>query len=408
MSTEPPPPVAPASSTAEASGVADLIPRGLRVGAAFAWRLLVVGAAIAVVVLLATRVADIVIPFLIGLILSALLVPFSGWLQRHRWPKWLAILTAWVTVFAVLVGLVLLVTEQVRTQLPALKDQTTQAVQSAQSLLATQPFGITQDTVNGWVGTVTSWVQQHASDIGSGALRVGSSTVHVLEGVFIVIFVTLFTLIDGPRIWRWVARLFPRAARPRIDAAGQAGWRTLTSFIRIQLVVAVTDAIGIGVGALILGVPLAIPIAVIVFFGAFIPVVGAIVAGALAVVIALVFNGWVHALIMLGIVILVQQLESHVLHPLLTGSAVKVHPLGIVLGVTAGSAVAGVVGAFFAVPLIAVANSMIGAARRYGGPPSPPSPASPPDEPAPEPPVPSAVAPAADASDDVRGDRRDR
>jgi predicted PurR-regulated permease PerM len=162
-----------------------------------------------------------------------------------------------------------------------------------------------------------------------------------------------------------VVRIFPRRARSRIDTAGHAGWRTLTSFIRVQLVVAATDAVGIGVGAWLLGVPLAVPIAVIVFFGAFVPVVGAIVGGVLAVGIALVFTGWVQALVMLGIVLLVQQVESHVLHPLLTGSAVKVHPLGVVLGVVSGTALAGVPGAFFAVPFIATVNSMIVAAAHH-------------------------------------------
>lgn len=358
MTTVPHPDPAPSTDD-------DPIPRGLRIGAGYVWRLLVIAAGIALVLLLAARLSEIVVPFFIGLILSALLVPLSAFLQRHRWPKWLAVVTAWVAVFAVLTGLTLLFTEQVRSQLPALTTQATQAVESAKGFLATQPFGITPDMLTGYVNDITGWAQQHASDLGSGALRVGSGAVHGLEGVFIVVFVTLFVLIDGGRIWRWVTRLFPRRAQARIGAAGSAGWRTLTSFIRIQLVVAATDAAGIGIGAAILGVPLAVPIAVIVFFGAFVPVVGAIVGGVVAVAIALVFNGWVHALIMLGIVILVQQLESHVLHPLLTGSAVKVHPLGIVLGVTAGTALAGIAGAFLAVPLIATTNAMIVAARRH-------------------------------------------
>ena len=227
-----------------------------------------------------------------------------------------------------------------------------------------QPFGITVQQLDTWISDIVPYIQTHASDIGTGFAAAGLGIVHAIEGIFIVIFVTLFALIDGPRMWRWFVRVWPRAARPRLTAAGHAGWRTLTSFIRVQLVVAGTDAIGIGVGAAILGVPLAIPIAVIVFLGAFVPVVGAIVGGIVAVGIALLFNGWVHAVIMLGIVILVQQVESHVLHPLLTGSAVKVHPLGVVLGVATGAALAGIAGAFFAVPFIATANAMIVAAYR--------------------------------------------
>jgi predicted PurR-regulated permease PerM len=342
----------------------DPVPAGLKIGAAFAWRLLVIIAALAVVLLVAVHLSEVVIPFLIGLVLSALLVPFSSFLQRHHWPKWLAIITSWIAVFAALGLLSFIVAIQIRYELPKIEHQITTVVASAKDFLATQPFGITDQQLDTWISDIVTYIQTHASDIGTGFAAAGLGIVHAIEGIFIVIFVTLFALIDGPRMWRWFVRVWPRAARPRLTAAGHAGWRTLTSFIRVQLVVAGTDAIGIGVGAAILGVPLAIPIAVIVFLGAFVPVVGAIVGGIVAVGIALLFNGWVHAVIMLGIVILVQQVESHVLHPLLTGSAVKVHPLGVVLGVATGAALAGIAGAFFAVPFIATANAMIVAAYR--------------------------------------------
>ncbi|UVY84667.1 AI-2E family transporter [Brachybacterium sp. NBEC-018] len=343
----------------------DPIPTGLKVAAGFTWRVLVVGVGIAAVAGVAVWLEDIVVPFLLGLLLSALLVPLSAFLQRHRWPRWAAVITAWVVVFAVLTGLILLVAAQVRSQLPALGAQAEKALDSAQALIAKNPFGVKEADLDMYVSQLTTWLQEHASDIGLGAAEAGSGVAHLLEGLFIIIFVTLFALLDGRRIWEWTTRLFPAQAQPRIRVAGDAGWHTLTSFIRIQLVVAATDALGVGIGAAILGVPLAVPIAVIVFFGAFVPVVGAIVGGAVAVGIALVFLGWVHALIMLGIVVLVQQLESHLLHPLLTGSAVKVHPLGVVLGVVTGTAAAGVVGAFFAVPFIATVNSMVMAARRW-------------------------------------------
>jgi putative heme transporter len=160
-------------------------------------------------------------------------------------------------------------------------------------------------------------------------------------------------------VWAWVVRLFPRRARPAIDGAGQSGWTTLTAFIRVQLFVAAVDGFGIGIVALILGLPLAIPIAIIVFLGSFVPVVGAVVTGALAVFIALVYEGPWQALIMLGGVLLVHLIEGNVLHPFVTGSAVKVHPLAVVFAVAAGSFVAGIPGALFAVPLVAVVNVMV-------------------------------------------------
>ncbi|PWH06463.1 AI-2E family transporter [Brachybacterium endophyticum] len=357
----------PEDTSSPASAPRDTIPRGLQVGAAYTWRVLVIGLGIAAVVLLAIWLSEIVVPFLIGLLLSALLVPLSSFLQRHHWPKWVAIITAWVVVFAVLTGLVLVVIQQVRDQLPSIEKQVLSSLNSAEALLASHPLGIgiSSADVNHYVSEGTAWLQKHASEIGAGAAEAGSSVAHLLEGIFIVIFVTLFALIDGRRIWAWTVSLFPTAAQGRITVAGAAGWHTLTNFIRIQLVVAATDGLFIGIGATILGVPLAVPIAVVVFFGAFVPVVGAIVGGVVAVGLALVFNGWVSALIMLAIVVGVQQIESHVLHPLLTGSAVKVHPLGVVLGVVTGAAVAGVIGAFFAVPFIATVNSMVVAARRW-------------------------------------------
>jgi len=302
---------------------------------------------------------------LIGIILAALLMPVESFLRRHHFPKWLSIVISLLVVAVVIAGLGLLVAQQVVAELPALEKQITSSVKSAESLLATHPFGLTESKVNGYIKDAESFLQNNASKLGAGAAAAGTSAIHIAEGAFIAFFVLLFTLIDGGRIFQWVTGLFPRRSRGRIHAAGDAGWRTLTAFIRVQLVVAATDAVGIGLGAFILGVPLAVPVAVIVFFGAFVPVVGAIVGGIAAVGIALVFNGWVHALIMLGIVLLVQQIESHVLHPLLTGSAVKVHPLGVVLGVTAGTTIAGVVGAFFAVPFIATVNAMIVAAYHH-------------------------------------------
>lgn len=341
----------------------DPIPAGLKIAAGFSWRVIVVLAAIAVVIFLVLQVVDVAVPFLIALILSALLVPLSSFLQRHGFPKWLAIIGSWVVVLAALGALGTVVALQIHYDLPSLQRNIRHTVSQAQQFIDSQPFGLTAKQINQYVDKGVAYVQSHSSALTSGFREAGTGLVHALEGLFIVILTTLFILVDGPRIWRWVVRLFPRAAHRRIDAAGHAGWRTLTSFIRVQLVVAVTDAIGIGLGSFLFGVPLAVPIAVIVFLGAFVPVVGAIVAGIVAVLIALVFNGWVVALIVLGIVLFVQQLESHVLHPFLTGGAVRVHPLGIVLGVTAGSAIAGVAGAFFAVPFIATVNSMIVAAR---------------------------------------------
>jgi predicted PurR-regulated permease PerM len=199
----------------------------------------------------------------------------------------------------------------------------------------------------------------------SGALTVGTSLLHVVAGALIALFTTLFILIDGRGMFAWVARLFPARSRAAVVGAAEAGWVTLKAFVQVQLLVAFIDAVGIGLGAFILGLfyggfPLVIPIAIAVFLASFIPVVGAVVTGVFAVFVALVYLGPIPAIIMLGIVILVQQLEGHVLQPLIIGTAIKVHPVAVVLGVATGGFIGGIPGALFAVPFIAVLNVMIG------------------------------------------------
>jgi predicted PurR-regulated permease PerM len=182
-----------------------------------------------------------------------------------------------------------------------------------------------------------------------------------VAGALLTLFSLIFLLADGRRIWYWVLGFLPARAHAPIDWAGSAGWVAVGQYVRVQIFVAFVDAVGIGLGAALLGVPLPIPIAILVFLGSFIPFLGAIVTGALAVFISLVYNGPINALAMLGVVILVQQIESHVLQPLVMGNAVKVHPLGVVLAVSTGALLAGIPGALFAVPLAAAGSAMVNA-----------------------------------------------
>ena len=193
----------------------------------------------------------------------------------------------------------------------------------------------------------------------NGVSRVGSTAADVATGVLLTLFTLLFFLMEGERIWLFVVGLFPKDAREAVNGAGRAGWKSLGAYVRVQILVAAIDAIGIGLGAAILGVPLAIPLGVLVFLGSFIPVIGALFSGAVAVLLALVALGPVQALIMLGIVLLVQQVESHILQPLIMGKAVSLHPLAVIFSVAGGSMIFGAVGALFAVPTLAVVNSVV-------------------------------------------------
>jgi predicted PurR-regulated permease PerM len=324
----------------------------------WAWRLLAVVAVLVVFGLLIVNLRAIVVPFLLALLLAALLAPFKSFLIRHHWPRWLAVLFALVLAVIIIGGLIFVVVIEVRHGLPALERQSIKAYAQFQSFLASAPFNIDKAQYTKYVATIATAIQQ------SGVLATGAGTVaktagSLLTGLLLTIFATVFLVLDGARIWGWVVRLFPRRARSAMAGAGTAGWHTLTIFIRVQLLVAAVDAIVIGVGAWLLGLPLALPIAIVVFLASFVPIVGAVVSGALAVVIALVYDSPFTALIMLIIVLGTHILEGNFLHPFITGSAVKVHPLAVVFVVAAGSFVAGIPGALFAVPLVAVANVMI-------------------------------------------------
>ncbi|WP_168628092.1 MULTISPECIES: AI-2E family transporter [unclassified Cryobacterium] len=339
--------------------VEDAVPVGVQIAGAWSWRILLMAGVAALLVFLVIQLRVIVVPLMIAVLVSSLLVPFAGWLQRQGWPKWLAVMTAALTAVGVITALIFLIVTQIRAGWPDLQAQSLVAWERLKDVLLESPLHITEEQLSEFGEGFVDTIQRDASVWVSGVLSVGSTAGHLVAGLLITLFASLLILIDGRNIWHWVVRLFPRRARLAVDGAGAVGWVTLSNFARVQIFVAAIDAIGIGLGAFFLGLPLAVPIAIAVFLGSFIPIVGAVVTGALAVFIALVYKDIVIALIMLAIVIAVQQLESHVLQPLIMGNAVKVHPLGVVLAVAAGSYVAGIPGALFAVPIVATANAMI-------------------------------------------------
>ncbi len=338
----------------------DAIPVGMRIAGAWAWRLLAVLGVIGLFIFLIVQLRLIVIPFLVAILLSALLVPLVQLLQRHRWPRWLAIAIAELGLVVVVSGLVYLVVTQVAAGYPELQRRTVTAFGAFKGFLLQSPFHLTETQINDYLAQAGAAIQADSRALISGAVSVGSTFGHFFTGILLTLFATLFILIDGKGIWDWVVRLFPRPARPALDGSGKAGWATLTTFVKVQIFVAAVDAAGIGAGAFILQVPLAVPIAIAVFLGSFVPVVGAVVTGAIAAFVALVYNGPVVALIMLGVVLLVQQIEGHVLQPLVMGTAVRVHPLAVVFAVATGGLVAGIPGALFAVPIVAALNVMVG------------------------------------------------
>lgn len=332
------------------------LPHGLRVTTAYAWRFVVIAVAAGILIWIVIQLKLLVVPLLVAILVAALIWPGFTWLLRHRVPRWLAIVVSVIGTFAVIGGLLWLAVWQISREWGSVRARTLESVQQLRQYLVEGPLHLTEAQIDSMLSQAWTFLQQQAELLWSGALAIGSTVGHVATGAVLSLFILLCILADGAGIWRWVVRLFPRRARADVDGAGRAGWATVVTYARTQLLVATIDAIGIGLGAFLLGVPLAIPIGVLVFLGAFVPFVGAIVTGTLAVFLALVYNGpWI-AFWMIIVVLGVQQLEGHVLQPLLMGSAVKVHPLAVVLVVAGGAMIAGIPGALFAVPVAAFIN----------------------------------------------------
>lgn len=332
------------------------MPRSLAIASAYAWRLLLVAAAIGVLIWVVIELRLLVIPLLVAILITALVWPAFTIMLRARVPRWLAIIVTVLGTIAIITGLIWLVVWQIGLEWPRVRESSVSAYNGLRTYLIDGPLDLTSAEIDKLLEDGWEFIQRQVGALWSGALAIGSTLGHVVTGALLALFILLCTLADGGGIWKWVVRLFPVTARPAVDGAGRTGWRTVVNYARTQLLVATIDAIGIGLGAFLLGVPLAIPIGVLVFLGAFVPFVGAVLTGTLAVFLALVYNGpWI-AFWMLVVVLGVQQLEGHVLQPLLMGSAVKVHPLGVVLVVAGGAMIAGIPGALFAVPLAAFVN----------------------------------------------------
>ncbi|APX04301.1 AI-2E family transporter [Arthrobacter sp. QXT-31] len=335
------------------------IPYGVRIAAAWAWRLGLILLITGALVWLLAKVSFLIIPVMVAALLAGLLSPVVRWLRESQVPNGAAVAITVLAFIGLIAGSLALVGRQLALGFQELWSEALTGIQQIQDWLAQGPLHLSAAQIDQYIKEATAALQNNSSSILSGALSFGSTAGHFAAGMILALFILIFFLLEGSRIWAFLVRLLPRQARAATDGAGRRGWASMVSYARIQMFVAFVDAVGIGAGAAIIGVPLALPLAVLVFIGSFIPIVGALVTGAIAVLLALVANGPVNALIMLGIVLLVQQLESHILQPLVMGKAVALHPVAVILSVAAGSYLAGIPGALFSVPILAVANSAI-------------------------------------------------
>lgn len=336
--------------------VEENIPVGVRSAAAWSWRLLVILGGLAVLLYIFARLELVLIPVAIALLLSALLQPAAMWLRRQGMNRSLAAAIVMFGGIGIVVGILTLVVTALSDGLSDLSDSVSAGIDQARDWLVTGPLSLSQQQLDNLIDDAQSSLVENRDTFTAGALATATTLTHILTGLLLLLFVLFFFLRDGRELWLWVVGLFPRPVRRDIDGAGLNAWKTLISYVRGTGLVAFIDAVSIGIGLLILGVPLALPLTALIFLGAFIPIVGSFLSGLIAVLVALVANGLLNALLVLGLCILVMQVEGHILQPLLLGRAVKVHPVAVILAIAAGLLVAGIVGALIAVPLVASLN----------------------------------------------------
>jgi putative heme transporter len=335
------------------------VPRGVDIAAAWAWRFLVIVLALLVIARGIAITSVVVIPVAIAVLISALLAPVVERLHRGKLGRAPATGIVVLAGLALVISVLTLIGQQIAQGFDDLSIQVVEGLQTIEDWVTDGPLNLSEAQLDRLIDRLQDVVSSGNDEIVRTVSEVGATVGHVIAGFFIVLFAVSFFLYEGDRIWAWIVRLFPRDARETVDSAGRVAWVTLKSFVRATILVALTDALGITLVAVVLDLPLAIPIGILVFIGAFIPIVGATISGAVAVLVALVDQGVVVALLMLGGVILVQQLESHVLQPFLLGRAVRVHPLAVILAIAVGVLIAGIIGALVAVPLVASLNAVV-------------------------------------------------
>ena len=337
----------------------DAVPRGLAVASAVTLRALIVLAGVVIVALGAARMMLVVLPVIISVLLTTLLCPVASWLQAHRWRPAPAAVAAVLVGLVVFFGLWALIIPGVLSESDDLFNNLQQGAGQVASVL--EPLGIGRHDLDKAIDQGLKSVQGGAvaNEVLTGAVLVTQWA----AGIVLIVVLTFFLLKDGERIWDWIVELFHEDRQPVLREVGVRAWSALSAYVQGVFIVATIDAVFIGAGLLIIGVPVAMPLIVLTFVAAFFPIVGAFTAGAAAVLVALVANGLPAALVILAIIIAVQQLEGNVFYPIVVGRKLQLHPVGILVALTAGGVLAGVAGAFLAIPTAAVGAAVLGYMR---------------------------------------------
>jgi predicted PurR-regulated permease PerM len=343
------------------------VPRWLQTGAAWSWRLLLLAIAAYIVARVAAVLYVVVVPCAAAILLTALLQPLAGRLRRAGLgplgATWCTLLLA----IAALAGAVFLVTSRVRAEYPTLVTQFKHTTAQVQSWLAGPPFHLRTGSLQTLSNDVVKYLSQHKSLV-EGTVVTGSRiVVEILAGVVLCFFVSFFLIKDGDRIWAALTGRLEAGRKRRTDLAGHAAWQAIVYYVRGTVVVAAIHAVVMGITLTIMGAPLVAPLALFMFLAAFVPLVGVLVAGGLAILVVLATKGWIAALILFGILVVMNQLEGHLLQPQVVGKMVRLHPLAVILVLAVGGVVAGIAGAVVAVPITAAVTSAARALREDDG-----------------------------------------
>jgi predicted PurR-regulated permease PerM len=360
MSAAPRPPAprsGPSGRPPSSQDIAANLPAAMRIGAALAWRFVAIALALYVLGRVFNELIDLVVPVAVALLLAALLSPAVARLARWGVPRAWATAIVLIGGLAAVGGLLTFVITRFVDGLPALRTQLSDAIDKINHWLTTGPAHMSDSQLQKWLTQAQDSIKGNQGEIASHALDTAVTISRLAGATALCIFTLIFFLHDGDGIWRFVTRIVPREHRDRVDLAGRRGFAALGHYVRATVVVAMIDSVSIGVGLAIIGVPLAVPLAALIFLGAFVPILGAFVTGTVAVLVALVAKSLVSALVVLGLLLAVMQIEGHVLQPLLLGRAVRLHPLAVVLGIGVGLTLWGIPGALLAVPLLAVLNA---------------------------------------------------
>jgi len=342
------------------------VPVPLQVAGAWAWRLLVVGVVLVALFTIIARLSALVVPIAVALLIAAPLGPFVAWLCRHGFSRAWAATTTLLALVAAVLGLVALAGTTVIGGIDDLKKQASAGLHTLINWLSSGPLNLSADQIQSYLDKAGQTLRANSSGIAARAFSVGSTVGLLTAGAILAVFCLFYFLKDGRRIWLDMVQVFPRGARPQIDYAGTEAWETLSRYTRTSAIAALASAIGIGLGAWLLGLNLWVPIFIVVFLTSFIPLIGATFSGAVALLVALVEGGWVKALIMLGVVLVVHLAVGNVLYPVLYGKATSVHPIVILLAIGVGGIVGGLVGALLGVPILSATKAFVEGLRKPG------------------------------------------